>query len=146
MIELLVVIAILGILGGIAMYSFLSLRNSARDAAQVMVGALTQARTSAMSNTLSYRLVWTTGKVRLESALSCTSSASGWTVRNTEYYVVPDDVTLSTTVPVGGVLTCYNSRGLAVAATDVVLKDKMNHSFTVRSYFGGAVRVVKNAS
>ena len=136
-------ITILGVVAGIAMYSFLGLKNSARDAAQSLVGSYAQARSGAMSNTLAYRLVYDSGVVRLETSLSC-SDLTGWNVKDASLFTVPPDVTLTTAAP-GGVVVCYTSRGVATDGSDVTLVDAKNHSFTLRSYMGGAVRMLNNA-
>jgi len=141
-IELLTVMAILAILSSVAMYSFTALKNSARDAAQVLVNTYTQARTGAMSNTLAYRVVYDGTQVMLQSSRSCLDTDT-WNTLNTTLYTVPKDVTLQSTAP-GGVLVCYSPRGLGAFTADVVLTDTKNHSYTLRSYYGGATRVTSN--
>lgn len=147
--ELLIVIAIIGIMSGFGIYSFLNLKNSARDTTQTVLGALTQARTGAMTNTLAYRILYRNGAFMLQSALSC-AATTGWTDINTNFVELPSDVTVTTTAPITGasanVVVCYTARGLAVASTDVTLVDTKNHSYTLKSYYGGAVRVVRNAT
>ncbi|MGY2892447.1 pilus assembly FimT family protein [Deinococcus sp. UYEF24] len=147
--ELLIVMAIIGILSSIGVYSFLSLQNSAKDVSQAMVGALTKARTGAMTNTLAYRILYTSNSLTLQSALSC-DAVTGWTNVETNFVPIPSDVTVTstalTTGPSANVLVCYSPRGLATATTNVTMVDTKKHSYTLSSYYGGATRVVRNAS
>ncbi|ULH17279.1 hypothetical protein MF271_18145 (plasmid) [Deinococcus sp. KNUC1210] len=138
---MLVVLAIVGILMAMGILSLQRLSNPASNAARQISTTLMQVRTSAVSNTLAYRVSVVSNALVIESALHC-NDTTGWTTqRNTTE--LPTGLTLT---PSSTPFACFSSRGLAPTSGNVLLRDSKNRTFRIQVFAGGAIRVIANAS
>ncbi len=135
LIELLVAMGILAILLGIAAVSMRGLDNPLNDAVQQVSGSLKQSRLKAMSNTNAYRVKPASStQLSVEYANNC--AASTWTHATAFERSLPEGIIFNSTAW----SVCFNSRGLADSAINVVLvRQKDNKQRSIQVLLGGAV-------
>lgn len=135
--EVLVVIAIIGILSAIAIPGFDGLQNQAGGAASVMSGALSAARTQAMSTTSAVRVTFNTAAgLTVDTGPLC-GATTGWNALPSLNEPVPDRVTITPDKTPWQI--CFSSRGLASDTRSLSIKDKRNRTAQVQIYLSGAV-------
>lgn len=137
LVEALAVLAVLAVLLGMAAVSLDPLETPVRRGSDLLMGALRQARATAMATTTAHRLRPLTNRLLIvEHAPSCSSGA--WTEDPKLDIELPDQVTLDD----AGWTVCFDTRGTASANLLLTLEHPRYESEIVEVLMGGAVRPV----
>lgn len=144
LLELLVVMAVVGILVGIAATNFANLRQPADEAARGVSVLLKTARARAIASTAAVRIQRDAGSRAYAFAEAPSCTATTWTTRPAQQYLLPDDVTI--TSPTKAWKACFNSRGTIDVPTGATLDavtftDRKARKRTLTLYAGGAAEV-----
>lgn len=136
--EMVITLGFFAVLTASALPNLASLKNPLQSGAETSVGFIKQVRAKATSTTNAY-FITVDGNDRLVTAYAenCDMAPEERT----------DDPTLSLDLPTGVTVvdtnweSCFTSRGLASAASELAIQDIGNRTRIIEVFLGGAVRV-----